>query len=225
MTQSGSPVVRALRKRLSHSDDTGFSLMELMVALVIFSVFITIVISSVVAITKASTKVQTVARTTSSELAAFQRLDRQIRYADAINFPGTGTPSGGTYIEFRIPASSTVNNVTLCTQWRYIPSTGTLQSRTWADNPTPSFSTWETEMSNVFNDAVAGYPFLLTPATGTGAHQTLTLSLDGGTSAVKGTTIQSVFIARNSSVQSPSNAQTHTAGVSDTPICAGATRP
>lgn len=198
--------------------------MELMVALVVFSVFLTIVISSVVAITKASTKVQTVARTTSSELATFQRLDRQVRYADSINFPGTGSPSGFTYIEFRIPASSTINNTTLCTQWRYDPTNRVIQSRSWNDGSTPG-TIWETEMTNVFNDAVAGYPFLLTPASGSGAHQSLTLSLDGGTASVKGTTIQSVFIARNSSVQSPSNAQTHTAGVSDTPICPQATRP
>ena len=196
-----------------------------MVALVIFSVFLTIVISSVVAITRASTKVQTTARTTSSEMVAFQRLDRQVRYADSINFPGTGSPSGYTYIEFRIPASSTVNNVTLCTQWRYAPATGTISSRTWADSPTPTFSAWDTEMTNVFNDGTPGYPFALSPAVGTGAHQTLTLTLDGGTTAVKGTSISSVFIARNSSVESPSNAQTHTAGVSDTPICPGAQRP
>jgi hypothetical protein len=196
-----------------------------MVAMVILSLFLTIVISSVVSITKASTTVQTTARTTSQELVAFQRLDREVRYSDAINFPGVGSTSGYMYIEFRIPASSTANNVTLCTQWRFVQSSGWIQSRTWPDTASPTFSNWDTEMTNVYNDGGAAYPFLLSPATGTAGKQLLTLTLDSGNIAVKGTAIQSVFIARNSSVQSPSNADVHVPGVSDTPICPGATRP
>jgi hypothetical protein len=196
-----------------------------MVAMLVFSVFLAIVISSVVSITRASTKVQTTARTTSSELVVFDRLDRQVRYSDSINFPGVGLTSGDMYVEFRIPASSTVNNVTLCTQWRYVPSTGVIQSQTWPDTATPTFSGWDTEMTNVYNDGGSTYPFMLTPATGTSGKQLLTLTLDGGNTAVKGTAIKSVFIARNSSVQSPSNADVHVVGVSDTPICPGATRP
>ena len=214
-------MVNALRKRLSGGPEAGFSLVELMVAMLIFSVFLAIVISSVVSITQASTKVQTTARTTSSELVVFQRLDREARYSDSINFPGVGS-TGDTYIEFRIPASSTVNNVTLCTQWRFVPSTGVIQSRTWSDGATPT-DVWDTEMTNVYNDGGSSYPFLLTPATGSTGKQLLTLTLDGGNTAVKGTTIQSVFIARNSSVQSPSNADTHVPGVSDAPICPAAT--
>ncbi len=217
-------MVSALRKRTSGHDDSGFSLVELMVAMLIFSVFLAIVTSSVVSITRASTKVQTTARTTSQELVVFQRLDREVRYSDAINFPGVGATSGYMYIEFRIPASSTVNNVTLCTQWRYVQSTGSIQSRTWPDTATPTFSNWDTEMTNVYNDGGPTYPFMLTPATGQG-KQLLTLTLDSGNTAVRGTAIQSVFIARNSSVQSPSNADVHVAGVSDSPICPGATRP
>ncbi len=218
-------MVSALRKRLSGPGDSGFSLVELLVAMLIFSVFLAIVISSVVSITRASTKVQTTARTTSQELVVFQRLDREVRYSDAINFPGVGATSGYMYIEFRIPASSTVNNVTLCTQWRYVQSTGSIQSRTWPDTATPTFSNWDTEMTNVYNDGGPTYPFMLTPATGTSGKQLLTLTLDSGNTGVKGTAIQSVFIARNSSVQSPSNADVHVPGVSDTPICPGATRP
>jgi prepilin-type N-terminal cleavage/methylation domain-containing protein len=217
-------VVSAMRKRLSGGTDSGFSLVELMIAMSIFAVFLAIVISSVVAITRASTKVQTTARTTSSELVVFQRLDRQVRYSDAINFPGTGA-SGDIYVEFRIPASSTINNVTLCTQWDYTPSLGRLRSKTWPDVATPTFSAWETEMTNIYNDAVPGYPFLLTPATGSEGKQLLTLSLDGGNTAVKGTSIVSQFIARNSSVQSPSNADVVVVGKSDTPVCTAATRP
>lgn len=215
----------AARKRLRGTADSGFSLVELMVAMAIFTVFLTIVISSVVAITRASSKVQTTARTTSAELVVFQRLDREVRYSDSVNFPGVGSATGDVYVEFRIPASSTVNNVTLCTQWRYDPTAGVIQSRTWPDTATPTFSNWDTEMTNVYNDGGSTYPFQLTPATGSSGKQLLTLTLDAGNTAVKGTAIKSVFIARNSSVQSPSNADVHVPGVSDTPICPGATRP
>ena len=218
-------MVSALRKRLSGGADSGFTLVELLVAMVIFSVFLAIVISSVVAITRASTKVQTTARTTASELVVFQRLDREVRYADSINFPGVGLSSGDVYVEFRIPASSTVNNVTLCTQWRYNPNNGTISSQTWPDVATPTFSGWDTEMTNVYNDGGATYPFLLTPAVGQTSKQWLTLTVDGGNTGVKGTKISSVFIARNSSVQSPSNADTNMDGKSDSPVCIAATRP
>jgi prepilin-type N-terminal cleavage/methylation domain-containing protein len=217
---------REARRRVAA--DQGFTVIELMIAITIFGIFITIVTSSIISIMKASTKVQVTAQSTSGELAVFQRLDHQIRYSDSINWPGVGAPSGDTYIEFRTPASSTVGGTNpLCTQWRYDIATRSLQSRTWNDvtGATPP-AAWETDLTNMPNDGGATYPFQLLPAAnGSATMQELTLTLDTGNTAVAGSTVSSTFVARNSGLISPSNADVHVVGKSDTPICPAGTRP
>jgi len=68
--------------------DKGFTLIELMVAMMIFSIFLAIMITSIIALTRGASQVQVAAVSTNQELAVFQRLDRQIRYADGINQQG-----------------------------------------------------------------------------------------------------------------------------------------
>ena len=211
-------------QRGSRGDD-GFTVIELMAAMAIFAVFLAVVMSSILSITRASTKVQVTARSASAELSAFQRMDREIRYSDSVNYPGVGAPSGDMYIEFRTPASSTKNNITLCTQWRYDLSSRSLQLRFWNDGASPT-SNWQTVVTNVANDGGATYPFNMLPATNSGSTmQQLVLTIDAGNTVVKGAAIQSTFVARNTTIASPSNSDDLVDGKSDNPICPGATRP
>jgi prepilin-type N-terminal cleavage/methylation domain-containing protein len=196
-----------IRRRLA-ADQTGFSLIELLVATAIFGIFLTIVVSSVVSLSRASTRIRVTAVSASQELAVFQRLDHQVRYADAINAPGVGF-NGDTYIEFRTPGSSTVSGLTTCTQWRFDPTNGRIQSRQWQDTVGPPAvawapSAWETLLSNVANDGGPTYPFSFVPATGTGMQQ-LVLKIDSGNAVISGAAISTTFLARNSSINSPSN--------------------
>jgi prepilin-type N-terminal cleavage/methylation domain-containing protein len=209
---------RAARRTMS--DDSGFSLVELLVAMVIFGVFITVLIASVSTISRASARAQVVARTSSSVLAVFQDFDHQVRYADAINFPGAGA-SGAYYIEYRIPAASNLSNVTTCAQWRYTPSTGKLDFRQWQDIASPGSPTFVTKLSNIKGVATATYPFQMIPASlSASANQQLLLTIDAGSASfTQGAKISTRYLARNSSTLSPSNAQSVTAGVSDTPVC------
>lgn len=200
-------------------------MIELMAAIAIFAVFLAVVMSSILSITRASTKTQVTAQSSSAELSAFQRIDREVRYSDSINFPGVGFPSGDMYIEFRTPASSTASNVTLCTQWRYDLGSRSLQVRFWNDGATPGTS-WQTIVSNVANEGIATYPFNMVAATNNGSTmEQFVLTLDTGNTVVKGASIQSTFVARNSSIASPSNTDDLVPGTSDVPICPGATRP
>ena len=81
-------------------------------------------------------------------------------------------------------------------------------------------------MTNVANDGGSTYPFNMLPATNNGsAMQELVLTIDAGNTVVKGAAIQSTFVARNTTIQSPSNTDDLVNGTSDTPICPGATRP
>jgi prepilin-type N-terminal cleavage/methylation domain-containing protein len=206
--------------------EEGFTLTELIIAMLIFSIFITILLSSILGITRASNKAQVVAQTSSGVLSVFQAFDRQIRYADAINYPGLGS-SGTTYIEFRVPATSSPTNVAQCTQWAFNPTTQAIQSRTWADGVAPT-ANWTTNLTNVVNTGGATYPFKLIPSTnavGGSLFQQLVLTVNAGNSPVSGASITTTFVARNSTAAT-SNASTHAANVSDTPVCwTGVVRP
>jgi prepilin-type N-terminal cleavage/methylation domain-containing protein len=205
-------------RTVSRAGDQGFTLIEMMISLLVFAIFLSLLIGTIVGITRANTRVNVTAQTTSGILIVFQIFDRQIRYSDAINFPGAGTTS--RYIEFRTPATSSSTGNTMCTQWRFDPVAKTLSSRQWTDGNAASATAFVMRLSNVADDGGATYPFQLTPASNAGsAMQQLVLSIDGGNAPVKGAAITTTFVARNSSIKSPSNTQAVTPGVSDTPVC------
>ena len=220
-TSLGTSVIdrAALRQlRVRMRGESGFSLMELIVAMGIFTIFIAIFLGAVVSLARGTSQARITAESTSGVLTVFQNLDRQIRYSDAINYPGVG-PSGYRYIEFRTPASSTVENVTKCTQWRFMPDKGRIESRSWPDGLATTATPWATKLTNVITVAGVNYPFGLTPATDV-RKQTFLLTINAGTAGTAGgTDIATKFIARNSSLSSPSNADANGDGVSDTPVC------
>lgn len=213
---------RVARRDRSHGNDgeSGFTLIELLVAMGVFLVFISILLGSIVALSRGTSRVQTTAQSTNGALVVFSRLDRQVRYADAINFPGTDA-QGIRYIEFRVPAASSANGLTTCYQWRYRPALNTIESRQWTDAGGAIATSWSTKLSDVIDDGGVGYPFGLKQADTSGTtQQQLILSIDAGNGTLKsGAAITSNFIARNSSVTSTSNTDANNDGVSDTPVC------
>lgn len=198
--------------------ESGFTLMELIVSIGIFTVFLVMLLSTTVTLAQNTTRTQLTAEATNSALVVFGRLDRQARYADSVNFPVTG-PSGSRYIEFRTPATSSASGVTLCTQWKFTPSTGLLESRQWNDGASsaPAFTT---AMTNVIDDG-AGYPFALTTANITdSALQQISVTIHAGNQYLNaGALVTSAFAARNSSISSPSNVDSDNNKVSDLEIC------
>ena len=214
-------MVRNFSRRVDvSSDETGFTLVELIVAMAVFAIFLTMLVASVIGITRASSRAQLLTQSSSSVLAVFQNLDRQIRYANAINFPGTGA-SGARYVEFRTGADSSASGVTTCTQWRFNPTTKTIQSRQWQDVTGAVATAWSTKITTVVDLGGATYPFQMIPAAVNGsAMQQLILSVSSGTDlTTPGAAISTTFVARNSSIQSPSNSNVVVAGTSDTPVC------
>ena len=212
-------MVDATRTEGRLGSDEGFSLVELMIAVVIFGIFMTILVTSIVGVTRASTRASVIANTATGALSVFQGMDRQIRYADSINYPGKSA-AGISYVEFRTPATSSATGSTLCTQYSFNPTTKVIQSRTWPDAPSATATPWVTGVSNIVDDGGAFYPFRLIAATNAGSQmQQLVLTIDGGNSPIAGAAISTTFVARNSSIKSPSNASVNTANVSDTPVC------
>jgi prepilin-type N-terminal cleavage/methylation domain-containing protein len=181
--------------------DAGVTMVELLVTIFVFAIFLSIVTSSLIGITRASTQAQTISRSSTGVLDVFQKFDRAVRYADVINAPGA--TSSGRYVEFRIPAATTGGAAT-CVQWRFVPSSQTLQTRQWADGSASPSIPFVTKLKSVF-DKSGNYPFALVPAGSAGSSmQQLTLTVVAGNAATKTAEISTTFVARNSTVASNS---------------------
>jgi prepilin-type N-terminal cleavage/methylation domain-containing protein len=201
--------------------ESGVTLIELLVAMVIFAIFIAVLLTTIVAVSRSAVRTQLVGQSTNSTLVVFGIMDRQVRYADSINYPGVGA-LGDRYIEFRVPASSTVGGLAaICYQWRYSISNARLESRQWNEGDTTTMTAWSPKLTDVANDGDPTHPFQLVPANSTNApRQQLALTINPGASAQSaGASMSTTFIARNSSINSPSNQPL-------TPVCSfGGSRP
>ena len=198
----------------------GFTLIELSAAMGIFTVLVTVFLVAVAGLAQGTNTARNTASSSSGAMIVFQNLDRQIRYADAVNFSGAG-PSGARYIEFRTPAANSATGVATCTQWRYVPGDQRVESRRWQNVTGVTLPAWGNKVNGVTDLGGIEYPFSLIPASAAAsAQQQLRLSLESGDPAVGGeTSINTVFVARNSSLLSPSNADVNGDGNSDSPVC------
>lgn len=214
--------MRRLIRALRRGDDRGLTLVELIVAIGIFSVVVAVCMAGIVIMTRSTVRADVVAGSGDAARTAFQRMERQVRYAESINYPGAG-PSGARYVEFRTSAAVSKSGVATCTQWRWVPSSGALQMRSWNDTSNPSLPAWTTLTSDVLPDADTSgraYPFEVNAATATSPRQTLTLRMRVGNATVDaGVDSETTFVARNSSVKSVSNADANGDGQSDTKVC------
>ena len=210
----------SLRSRMSA--DGGFTLLELIVAMLVFSIFTGMILATVIALAKGATRAQIVSESTAGVLVVFGQLDRQARYADSINYPGVGVAGMARYIEFHTSGSSSLTGVATCTQWRYTPSEGRIEERQWSDVAGSVPTVWETKLNYVIDEGGVGYPFDLSPAglsNGT-AQQQLLVRINAGNDALgSGAAIVTSYVARNSSYNSQSNADSGGDRVSVNPVC------
>jgi type II secretory pathway pseudopilin PulG len=222
--------VNALLRRYHRAlaGDDGMTTIELIVAMGIFTVVCTVFLSGVVMMTRSTVRDSSQSNAMDASRIVFQRLDRQVRYAEAINTPGNGG-SGAQYVEWRISATVSTTGVARCYQWRYDPATATLASRTWNDtagNTPGGFTTIATDVQPAAAGYYGPYPFVFTPASAAQTRQQLTMRLRTGASVAKVTVdTQTNFVARNSSAASQTNTL-NGLGQSSAPVCLSvATRP
>ncbi|MBI5162221.1 MAG: prepilin-type N-terminal cleavage/methylation domain-containing protein [Micrococcales bacterium] len=199
------------------------TLIEMLVAIALFSIFIGISFASVTQLTRTATTATSRANSANAVVNVFSLLDRQVRYADSINFAGMGA-SGNSYIEFRTPASATNSGVVTCTQWRFDPTRDVIEYRSWPSAPSPQLPAFATKATDVQGTASSTYPFKLIQATAAGSLlQQLQLRITGGSPVASDQTdISTQYVARNSSndpARSPSNADANGDSVSDNPVC------
>lgn len=208
-----------LRRARSDERDSGITTVELIVAMGIFVTVIAIFMSGVVVMTNNAVRSTVTVNAGDNARLVLQRFDKQLRYADAVNLPGTGTV-GRRYIEFRTPATVAKSGVTTCTQWRWDPTTTLMEMRSWADGAA-SLPAFVTVAKGVVPDAsVPGYPFAMELASPLHPRQEVSVSLLFTGAEDAKISAASSFVARNSSVDSPSNVDSPPSdGASDNPVC------
>jgi len=204
------------------------SLVELLVAMGIFSVVIAVFMSGVVSMTRTTARAQGVSDATTSARKVLDLFDKQARYSTSVNTPGFGA-SGATgpyYVEYLAPARD-AGATPICAQWQYDPTGHTMSIRTWTDSATPSPSAWNLMATNVRN-AATNPPFVFTfasPPPGP-QRQQLAVTLDIGSGTQAGAQVSTTYVARNTSVNAQSNLDANHDLVTDSPVCrSGVGRP
>lgn len=183
-----------MRRIRGEHPEAGFTLLEIMISMVLMTFFMVLFTGAVFQMFSMSNKVGAVTESSTQVNIAFQRIDKQIRYASSIDAPNTVLSTGGAwYVEF----VNTTSGSDVCYQLRLINSQ--LQERTWTGTPalTP---TWVPLASNVVMPTST--PFTFTPATGSQTAQRLKVAFssksvtNSTTSATSQTAV--TFAAMNS---------------------------
>ncbi|NAZ84615.1 hypothetical protein [Kineococcus indalonis] len=192
--------------------DAGVTLVETMVAMVVFTACFAVFIGGLVVVVRDTTRTQAVSAATDQLRSAFTAMDREARYAESVNAPGAA--GGAWWVEFQTPAHD--GGTPACTQWRYDVGAGVLEERTW-DATGEAAGTWRTTARGLATDPAvltdgARAPFRVTSATSDTAgqemtRQTLTVHLEvpratgdrsGGT---RTEALDTTFTAMNSSAK------------------------
>ena len=150
--------------RQSHAatrNEQGFSVIELLVSMMIFTVLLAVMMSVIVSMNANVDKTRSIADAAAQGQRAINVLDKQVRYADWINPQASGATD--KYVSFE---GLTPTGVVACYQWR-LHTGGILQQRTWdpATLPTSSVTAtnpaWTPVATGVVN-TVAAPPFTVT---------------------------------------------------------------
>lgn len=221
--QHGDPQPSEARPGDPRPADGGFTLVEMLFAMMIFVVLMSVFAAGISDFSRSTVRTMQTSDQTTQSRVIFNLLDRQVRSAAAINRPvQVGT---NWYLEYRndsvIPST--------CTQWVYRRATSTLAVRTWNTDTgsTPPVPAWRVLATDVVNTA-AEPPFAFTAATGTVPLQGLSVSLRFQRRNSPLLVSTSRFTARNSTVLTESNPDVNADGVSDYQFCqdfGGSTRP
>jgi type II secretory pathway pseudopilin PulG len=178
------------------TDDAGFSLIDMVVAMSVLSIVLAIFTGAVVRMFNAAAATEARADASAQITIAVMRLDKEIRYADGISQPGSA--AGDPYVEYL----TTGTGSPVCVELRV--HGGQLQRRSWAQGGSIPRNTWLPLATGV----TATTPFTRYPAGSTYTFQRLKLSVTatgggGRTTAAKTTDV--TFTALNTSLATTSD--------------------
>lgn len=203
VVRAGSAVAsrRSGRQRV---DEGGLTLVELLVAMTVFSVVVVISGTMLRGMTGSAVRVSmgNDARTDVDRL--YNRLDKQLPYAAAINAP---VMSGGDWwLEFKteVPAGGQPPR---CWQYRLDTSERLLQVRSWPPLSPGSVTGWTSLVEQVQARAGAGAPppFRMIPSSTDVVRQRLVVALDVVPVGSPVVPLDSTYVARNTTPNTTTN--------------------
>jgi prepilin-type N-terminal cleavage/methylation domain-containing protein len=136
-----------MRTRPPRRDDDGFTLVEVVIAMLVLSVLLAVFVRAVSLMTSTTTRVTTTGEAATEGRAASDALGRQLGTATATNTPVQA--GGNWYLEFSVDEVKAGAD-RQCNQWRYQPSTRRLEYRTWS-TVTLAATSWITVSDAVVN--------------------------------------------------------------------------
>lgn len=180
-------------------DDSGFTLVELIVAMSIFAALLAIFGVAVQSFSKSTVRTLQTSDQSTQARVVYSRFDKQVRSAYAISVPGL------VGVKWYVEYLDTTVDPNVCTQWVLRTDTHVLETRKWNDGATTA-PAWRQSATNVANTtAAAQAPFVLTKSTTTVPLQQLSVRLRYQQGSGPLTVSNSVFTARNSLISSPTN--------------------
>jgi prepilin-type N-terminal cleavage/methylation domain-containing protein len=182
-------------------DDSGYTLMELMVALGVFTVVLVVVMAGIISMTTTMRKTSNQTDASDQIRRAILRMDKTVPYSDAITVPGQ--VGSDWYVEF----DTTAGGAHTCAQWRLVAATDLLQYRSWTvTSGTITAPSWQTVATGIVNNPTTQQPFQLQTYAqdNTLVKQELLVKLYAtkGTQSVGRAQATTLFVARNSTVNS-----------------------
>jgi prepilin-type N-terminal cleavage/methylation domain-containing protein len=149
--------------------DDGLSMIEVLVSMVLMSIFMAMFFGGITQMFRSDYRAESGGAAQTQINLAFQRLDRQIRYAAGIS--NDGTMFGDPVIEYLTTSGASAT----CTELRLNAGSGQLQIRTWTQGASPLVpGRWLPLASQV---VPAADPFTFLPADSTLNFQRLELKL------------------------------------------------
>jgi prepilin-type N-terminal cleavage/methylation domain-containing protein len=184
------------------TDDSGFTLVELLVAMGIFSVLLAVFAASMTSFSRSTVRTFRTSDQSSQSRTVFDLFDKQVRSASAITQPGLGTSGLNWYVEY-------LNDAVVpskCTQWVLRTDTHTVAVRSWTSGATASSAAtvWRPLATDVVN-TTAQVPFGFLASTTNVPRQRLTVSLRFRQGSGPLTLSTSTFVARNTSTSTGTN--------------------
>ncbi len=206
-----------LRQRLRDRDDKGFSLVELLVAMLIFSLLMALLTGLLITIMNQANDNLGRQRAVEQARLGLSQIDRQIRSGNLILDPGLdGEAVSGVPENFSLRIYTKEGGEDMCVQWRVIfpdaaSDFGALEFRSWQPADISTATSWHRVASNLVaptvvpvddTDSQSWPPFWLDPSLPTGSDAqnirvTLRLSDPSARSDAKPQVLTSVVTGRN----------------------------
>jgi prepilin-type N-terminal cleavage/methylation domain-containing protein len=201
--------IRRVLRRV-HRDERGYSLTELLVSMAIFAILLALITAATISMFSSLRRQTGQTDNLDNSRKVITLLDKQVRYANAVNTPGTGT-DGNFYVEWR---TGNLNQQQTCYQWRWVTAAKTLEWRTWQPDlfggaGTPVASAWVPEGNGVSKSGATPI-FSITPDTAavTTSRELLTITFVSthGKPAKSTTSKVSITAANTTSSSAPASA-------------------